>query len=37
LRDELGRRGPEYVRRHHSLAAVGGRLDPVYRSVWTRR
>ena len=34
LREELGRRGPEYVRRHHSLEAVGEELDRVYRSVW---
>jgi glycosyltransferase involved in cell wall biosynthesis len=37
LREELGRRGPEYVRRHHSLEAVGAVLAPVYRSVWERR
>jgi hypothetical protein len=36
LRLELGRRGPEYVRRHHSLAAVGRQLDAVYRRVWER-
>lgn len=36
LRDELGRRGPEYVRRHHSLEAVGARLEPVYLKVWQR-
>jgi hypothetical protein len=34
LREELGRRGPEYVRRHHSLEAVGAELDRVYRRVW---
>jgi hypothetical protein len=34
LREELGRRGPDYVRRHHSLEAVGEQLDAVYRSVW---
>ena len=34
LREELSARGPEYVRRHHSLQAVGERLDRVYRSVW---
>jgi len=34
LRGELGRRGPEYVRRHHSLDAVGEELDRIYRSVW---
>jgi glycosyltransferase involved in cell wall biosynthesis len=37
LREELGRRGPEYVRRHHSLEAVGAELDAVYRSAWERR
>jgi glycosyltransferase involved in cell wall biosynthesis len=31
LRRELGRRGPEYVRRVHSLEAVGARLDAIYR------
>ncbi|MDX6424314.1 MAG: hypothetical protein QOI67_1785, partial [Gaiellaceae bacterium] len=33
-REELGAKGPEYVRRHHSLEAVGEQLDIVYRSVW---
>ena len=37
LREELGQRGPEFVRRHHSLEAVGAELDAVYRSVWERR
>ena len=37
LRDELGRRGPDYVRRIHSLEAVGAQLDELYRSVWSRR
>jgi glycosyltransferase involved in cell wall biosynthesis len=35
LRDELGGRGPGYVRRHHSLEAVGAELDVVYRAVWS--
>jgi glycosyltransferase involved in cell wall biosynthesis len=35
-REELGAKGPEYVRRHHSLEAVGARLDEVYRAVWAR-
>ncbi len=34
LREELGRRGPEYVRRHHSLEAVGVVLATIYSSVW---
>jgi glycosyltransferase involved in cell wall biosynthesis len=37
LRRELGARGPEYVRRHHSLEAVGKRLDSIYRSLWDTR
>lgn len=36
LRRELGTRGPGFVRRHHSLEAVGRRLDEVYRSLWAR-
>jgi glycosyltransferase involved in cell wall biosynthesis len=36
LRSELGARGPDYVRRNHSLEAVGERLDAVYRKVWAR-
>jgi hypothetical protein len=36
LRKELGRRGPDYVRRNHSLEAVGDRLDAVYREIWRR-
>jgi glycosyltransferase involved in cell wall biosynthesis len=36
LRTELGARGPEYVRRNHSLEAVGAQLDSVYRRVWER-
>jgi glycosyltransferase involved in cell wall biosynthesis len=35
LRRELGRRGPEYVRRVHSLEAVGARLDAIYRRLWS--
>jgi glycosyltransferase involved in cell wall biosynthesis len=34
LRAELGARGPAYVRRNHSLEAVGAQLDSVYRRVW---
>jgi glycosyltransferase involved in cell wall biosynthesis len=34
LRRSLGARGPEFVRRHHSLEAVGERMDAVYRRVW---
>lgn len=34
LRRELGARGPEYVRRHHSLEAVGARMDQFYRRIW---
>jgi hypothetical protein len=34
LREELARRGPAYVREHHSLEIVGRRLDAVYRGLW---
>jgi glycosyltransferase involved in cell wall biosynthesis len=34
LRAALGARGPEYVRRVHSLEAVARRMDAVYRKVW---
>ncbi|MEP6811476.1 MAG: hypothetical protein ABI990_00660 [Actinomycetota bacterium] len=34
LRSSLGASGPEYVRRVHSLEAVGETMDAVYRSVW---
>jgi glycosyltransferase involved in cell wall biosynthesis len=34
LRAEVGRRGPEYVRRVHSLEAVGAKLDAIYRGLW---
>ncbi len=34
LRSSLGARGPEYVRRVHSLEAVGETMDAVYRSAW---
>jgi glycosyltransferase involved in cell wall biosynthesis len=37
LRRELGERGPEYVRHHHSLDAVGKQLDVIYRSLWDAR
>jgi glycosyltransferase involved in cell wall biosynthesis len=36
LRRRLGEQGPQYVRRYHSLEAVGRRLDAVYRSLWDR-
>jgi hypothetical protein len=32
----LGAQGPEYVRRHHSLEAVGATLDEVHRRIWER-
>ena len=35
-RRELGRRGPEYVRRYHSLQAVGAALDRIHRDLWDR-
>lgn len=35
-RRELGGRGPEYVRRHHSLEAVGAVLDGFHRRIWER-
>ena len=34
LRRELGRRGIEYVRKYHSLEAVGSQLDKFYRYLW---
>lgn len=34
LRRELGRRGPEYVRRFHSLESVGADLDAIYARIW---
>jgi glycosyltransferase involved in cell wall biosynthesis len=34
LREELGGRGPDYVRRHHSLEAVGEQLASIYASLW---
>lgn len=37
LRHELGRRGPEYVRRVHSPEAVGAQLDGLYRRLWPSR
>jgi glycosyltransferase involved in cell wall biosynthesis len=36
LRRSLGARGPDYVRRYHSLEAVGERMDAIYRRVWFR-
>lgn len=34
LRRSLGARGPGYVRRVHSLEAVGAQLDAIYRRLW---
>jgi hypothetical protein len=34
LRAELGARGPDYVRRHHSLEAVGAQMAAVYERFW---
>jgi hypothetical protein len=34
LRHELGARGPDYVRRYHSLEAVGATLDSLHRNIW---
>ncbi|MBD0329634.1 MAG: nuclear transport factor 2 family protein, partial [Thermoleophilia bacterium] len=34
LRRELGRRGPPYVEKYHSLRSVGADLDTIYRSLW---
>jgi hypothetical protein len=34
LRASLGARGPDYVRRVHSLEAVGETLDGVYGRIW---
>jgi glycosyltransferase involved in cell wall biosynthesis len=34
LRRELGRRGPPYVRKYHSLEAVGAMMDRIYRRLW---
>jgi glycosyltransferase involved in cell wall biosynthesis len=36
LRAELGRRGPPYAEKHHSLRAVGSKLDGIYRELWAR-
>ena len=35
LRRELGQRGPEFVRRVHSLEAIGELTDGIYRRLWT--
>lgn len=35
-RRELGARGPGYVRRYHSLEAVGAVLDGFHRKIWDR-
>jgi glycosyltransferase involved in cell wall biosynthesis len=34
LRRELGRRGPLYVERYHSLESVGRDMDAIYRRLW---
>ena len=34
MRRELGRRGPPYVEKYHSLRAVGAQFDGIYRSLW---
>lgn len=34
LRAELGSRGPAYAEKHHSLRAVGAKLDAIYRELW---
>lgn len=34
LRRDLGRRGPAYAEKHHSLRAVGAKLDAIYRELW---
>lgn len=36
LRQELGQRGIEYVRKYHSLEAVGSQLDKFYRYLWNK-
>jgi glycosyltransferase involved in cell wall biosynthesis len=33
-RRELGSRGPDYVRKYHSLESVGADLDRWYRTIW---
>ncbi len=33
-RDELGRRGREYVREHHSVEAAAATLDEMFKTVW---
>jgi glycosyltransferase involved in cell wall biosynthesis len=37
LRRLLGGRGPEYVRKYHSLESVGTRMDEIYRALWQPR
>ena len=34
LRKSLGARGPDYVRKYHSLESVGARMDEIYRALW---
>ena len=33
-RDELGRRGREYVREHHSVEAAAATLDEMFKTLW---
>jgi glycosyltransferase involved in cell wall biosynthesis len=33
-RRSFGSRGPAYVRKYHSLASVGARMDAIYRELW---
>jgi glycosyltransferase involved in cell wall biosynthesis len=33
-REELGRRGRQYVRDHHSLEAVAATLDELFKTLW---
>jgi glycosyltransferase involved in cell wall biosynthesis len=35
LREEIGARGPAYVRRYHSLESVGADMDAIYRRLWS--
>lgn len=36
LRHDLGRRGPEYVRKYHSLESVGRDMHEIYDRLWSR-
>jgi hypothetical protein len=37
LRQELGQKGVEYVRKYHSLEAVGSQLDELYEHMWNKK